>query len=296
MRIYFVFLVLIATNSNAQSIKGVIKDSLTQKPIAYSSIVLLNSKGTYSDEKGNFEIDIKNNIYDTLKVSSVGFHSKFIPLNTFKDQEVIDLTILLSTRTQQLEEVLLFNKQIKYTNKQRLGEKRNGDLRHSYSIGSEISTYINNPKHIKGKVKRVAIDLRKYPSATYIATFNVKFYEYDKENNQPGKELYNKSIFVKPKNKSYTLWIDVEDFKIDFPENGLCVGIEYVNTIGKVEKFASFGPWIRFTYTEENKFNTWSNYMNKEWNNASVVHRESKKFKTVLSNVMLGLEVLYPSN
>jgi len=296
MKRIFIFLLFITHISNSQTIKGIIKDSLTQAPLAYSSIALLNNKGTYSDENGNFELDIRNYIYDTLKISTVGYKSKIIPLNIFKNKEIIKLNIFLSSKIEELEEVVISSKKIKYKNKVTLGEERDGNIDKSSLIGYETCIKIDNPKKINGKIKRVYVELKKNKKANYIATFNVKFYEFDSKKNLPGKELYNKNIFIEPKNKKYRLWINLKDFNIKFPENGVCVGIEMVNTIGKVEKYAFFGPLFRYTLSENDKSITWSNYLNTGWKDGSNAHKKFKKFKTGTSNPMIGIEVLYPSN
>jgi len=240
-------------NINSQTIKGIVKDSTTQKSIAYSSIALLNNKGTYSDEFGNFELDIKNSIYDTLKISTVGYKAKYIPLLKFKNKDIVNLTFLLEPRIEELDEVVISNKKIKYNDKVTLGEKKDGNIGKSSLIGYETCIYIENPRKTTGKVKKVYVNLKKDKSASYVATFNIKFYEYNETTQKPDKELYNKNIFVYPKNKKYTLWVDVENFDISMPENGICIGIEMVNTIGKVEKFARFGPMFRNTFSENNK-------------------------------------------
>lgn len=296
MKYFLILLALITTSINAQTIKGNVKDFITQQPISYSSIALLNNKGTYSDEFGNFELDIKNSIYDTLKISTIGYNSKYIPLNKFKNKDVVKLEVFLSSKIEELDEVVISSKKIKYNDKVTLGEKKDGNIGVTSLIGHETCIYIQNPRKTVGKIKNVYVKLKKFKSATYVASFNVKFYEYDKITNKPGKELYNKNVFINPKNRKYTLWVNVQDFDISLPENGICVGIEMVNTIGKVEKYAKFGPMFRYTFNKNKKSITWSNYLNTGWKNGSIKHKKYKKFKTGISNPMIGLEILFPSN
>lgn len=278
----------------SQTIKGTIRDSLTQKALEYSNVVLMNGGGTYANDKGEFEIEIKNSIYDTLKISTLGYKSKKILLNKYKGKVIINLDVNLEPNVEELDEVILTSKKIKYKDKETLGEDRDGNIGMSSLIGYETCILIENPRKENGKVKRVYIDLKKRKNANYIATFNIKFYEYNIKEDKPGKELYNKNIYVKPKNQKYRLWVDVEDLDIDFLENGICVGVEMVNTYGNVEKYAYFGPMFRYTLSSKNKSITWSNYHNTGWKGVSNEHKRYKKFNTGTSNPMIGLEVLFP--
>jgi len=67
-----------------------------------------------------------------------------------------------------------------------------------------------------------------------------------------------------------------------------------INTIGKVEKYAYFGPMFRYTLSENQNSITWSNYHNTGWKGGSNKHKRYKRFKTGTSNPMFGIEVLYP--
>lgn len=284
-------LLLIYSISYSQIIKGVVTDSTTKKPLPYANVVLINGKGIYSDEKGEFELDIKNSIYDTLKVSTLGYKTKKIPLLTFKNKDNINLSIPLDVKVINIEEVILSQKKINYNQKELLGESKEGNVGMTSLVGYETCLYIENSVSDKnGKVKRVYIDLKKRDNADYIAMFNIKFYEYDETNNKPGKELYSKNIYVNPKNHKYRLWVDVENYNIKFPKNGICIGVELINTQGKVDKYARFGPMFRYTISKNNKPITWSNYHNTGWRNGSTGS------KMGFVNPMIGLEVLFPSN
>lgn len=277
----------------AQKISGVIQDSISHNPIAFSNIVLMKGAGVYADKNGKFIMESKNSWNDTLKISAIGFISKKIPLLKYENINDIKINIFLSPRIEQLDEVKI--KKISYTDKETLGERREGNIGVTSLIGYENCILIENPRKEIGKIKRVFLDLKKRKDADYIATFNIKFYEYDSINRLPGKEIYNKNIFVTPKNKNYRLWINVENLNIEFLENGVCVGVEMVNTIGEVKKYAYFGPMFRYTINKNNKSLNWSNYHNKGWQGSSNKHKKFKKFKTGTSNPMIGLEVLYPS-
>ena len=292
MKIITLLIVLFSISiGNAQIISGVVKDCLSGEVITYANIVLKNGKGTYSDEFGSFKLTVKNVNTDTLKVSTIGYESQFIPVNLFKDNLIYN--VLLAPKTEGLNEVLISSKKLKYGKKEILGEQREGNQSVTSLIGYETAVLIENPKNKTGKVNGVYINLKKRNDAEYIATFNVKFYQFDSIANAPGKLMYNENIYVQPKNKKYRLWVNVEGFGILFPKNGICVGIEMVNTHGKVKKYAYFGPMYRYTFTEEKTLQTWSNYHNSGWRDGSIEYKNPKRTKVGVLNPMIGVEVEY---
>ena len=76
-------LILLFCNAWAfgQTIRGRVLDSI-QSPISYATIAVLNSsdssliKGTISDEKGNFTIQLNNKGFYLLKITALGFNTK----------------------------------------------------------------------------------------------------------------------------------------------------------------------------------------------------------------------------
>ena len=292
IKLSFLLFIISTSSLNSQTINGIIKDSLTGERIAYANIVLKNGKGTYSSELGIFELEIKNFDTDTLKVSHLGHESKILPLIKLKNST--EFEVLLKPKTEKLDQVLISSNKIKYTDKLLLGDKREGNIGVTSLIGYESAIFIDNPKNTRGKLKRIYIDLKKRKNAEYIATLNIKFYELDSINNKPGNLLYNENLYIKPKNKKYRLWIDVKDFEINFPKNGIFIGVEMVNTYGKVKKYTKFGPMFRYTINKDKNAKTWSNYHNSGWKGSSIEHKKFKRTKTGISNPMIGIEVLYP--
>lgn len=286
----FILLFITTNYFYAQVLKGVVKDSLTQIPLAYSNVVLMNGGGVYTDKNGNFELEIKNSIYDTLKISTIGYKSKLIPLLQFISYDKLYLNIRLESNIEELDEVLISTTKTKYKDKETLGESRDGNLSVTPLPGYESCIFIENPRKKIGKLKRTYIDLKRRKDAKRIALFNIKFYELNKVTNKPGRELYNKKILIKPKNKKYRLWIDVEDLNIKLPAEGIFVGVEIIDPFKKERsKDAYFGPMFRYTYSQNHESITWSNYHNTGWRNGSLTHGG-------MANPMFGIEVLYPTN
>lgn len=278
--------------SFSQSLEGRVLDSISQQPIEYANITLMTkNKGVYSDSLGLYSFKISKHLYDTLKVSSIGYASKYIVLSQYKNQKNIKLDVNLTEKITQLDEVLIDFKKKKYKKKHTLGEEKDGNAGVSSLIGYETCVLIENPFNEEGKLKNIYIKLIKRKNAQFTASLNIKFYSFDSKNKRPGYELYSKNLVVKPKNKKYTLNIKVEDLHIYIPKEGMCIGIEFIDPKNKSKKYDIIGPMYRFTYsTEENL--TWSKYRGKNWKTGIIKFDYKNDNRT--GNVMIGADVLFP--
>lgn len=116
MRTYkiLLFLTILTHLSFAQQIKlsGTVKDSLSQQPIPYASIALVDARntivdGTITGATGQFNLAApqKGNYQLTVKV--IGYHQKAVPL-ALADQKVRNLgDILLASSVQGIQEVAI---------------------------------------------------------------------------------------------------------------------------------------------------------------------------------------------
>lgn len=287
-----ILFLLIVQFTYSQTLEGKVLDSVTNQPIEYANITLMTkNKGVYANVDGKYNFDISKHLYDTLKVSSIGYNSKFIILDKFKSKKNIKLDISLSQKTTQLDEVVLNLKKKKYNKKHTIGEDKEGNAVVSSLIGYETCVLIENPFNKDGKLDEIYIKLRKRKNTQFIASLNIKFYSFDKINQKPGYELYTKNLIVKPKNRNYTLNIDVKDMDIYLPKEGMCIGVEFIDPNNESKKYDVIGPMYRFTYsTEENL--TWSKYRGKDWKTGIVKFDYRNDDRT--GNVMIGADVLFP--
>lgn len=287
---FVIFLVTITGLS--QTLEGKVLDSVTNQPIEYANITLMTkNKGVYANVYGDYNFDISKHLYDTLKVSSIGYNSKLIILDKFENKKNIKLDISLSQKITQLDEVVLNLKKKKYNKKYTIGEDKESNAAVSSLIGYETCVLIENPFSKEGKLDEIYIKLRKRKNSQFIASLNIKFYSFDKINQKPGYELYTKNLIVKPKNRNYTLNINVKDIDIYLPKEGMCIGVEFIDPNNESKKYDVIGPMYRFTYsTEENL--TWSKYRGKDWRTGIVKFDYRNDDRT--GNVMIGANVLFP--
>ncbi len=104
--ILFFFFICFSINSQSKRIK--IIDSLSLESIPFASVYFSNNNGLISDEEGYFElIPEQFNTGDTLFVSSLGFKTKKIHLNFFRDS-----IIRLKQESITLKNVVVTNKQL----------------------------------------------------------------------------------------------------------------------------------------------------------------------------------------
>jgi len=281
--IVIILLVLPLYSYSQEIFKGRVLDSLSKKPLYLINVSYIKKDiGTYTDAEGFFEI--KKDTTDYLFISSVGYKEKKISVNKYNN-----VPIFLSEKIEELEEVLISNKRIRYSETKKVGLKQKLKLRKSLPFGYEFSNLIINPYKKNGVIKTVIIDLNKSKKYDYLATYNIKFYKYDPIKKQPGKLIYFKNIIINPKNKTYKLKIDVESLKIDFLENGVCIGVEIVNSKydEPLKNMAIIAPKINFTHTKEFDILTWSRYRNKNWR----VNTNKSRVKREYINGSINLEI-----
>ena len=276
---------LFFVNINAQKkIESKIKDSITQKSIPYVNIAYLNLNiGTMSDEKGYFNLK-KIDTLKYIQISSLGYESKIVNIKR------IDSIIFLQPKIETLNEIVVYGKNIDYNKNIRLGLNQSfNKIKTSLPFGYEFSAFIENKYKKRGIIKEVFLNLNKTNEYDFIATYNIKFYRYDSIRKEPGELLSEKNIFVKPKNKTYILKINVENLNISLPKNGICVGVELVNIENfKVNSMSKIAPQINFTHTEKINL-TWSRFMNKKW---SIRTRQSMANKNKYINANINITAL----
>ncbi|ELI6455132.1 carboxypeptidase-like regulatory domain-containing protein [Flavobacterium psychrophilum] len=258
MKKTFTFLLFsIITFSYSQNISGIILDSISKKPLELASVTLnKTNRGVYSDAEGKFKISLTNE-NDYLLISYLGYTTKKVCASNFIKTKENNSIFYLSSTTERLNEVFVQNKKIEYGWEKTIKFYRGKTRQVGFQFGTENCTYIENSDYKKGKIKSVILSLNKMQDnficekckMDYLASYNVKFYSYDSINHIPEKEIFSKDIIVYPENKSYSFVIDVDSLNISFPKNGVCIGVEIINTKYKNPKTtgAFIGPAIDFS-------------------------------------------------
>lgn len=256
---FLLFALLFSNLLNSQTLKGILADRDTKKPLELATVFLKESRYTvFSDSEGKFSIDIGDNKKGEIVISSIGYEDLEVNLIDYLNNKTNSGTFFLVPKTEQLEEVLIFNKKIDYSWTKTISSKRKPKKGFSFQFGTENVRLIQNPYFKKGKIKKVILNLNKSSydkkwKLDYLTAYSIKFYSYDKKNQKHGKEIYDKNIIVEPENRNYDFVIDIDSLNISLPEDGVCIGVEYLNTRYNNPKkvFAIIAPGLNF-YEEEN--------------------------------------------
>ncbi len=286
MNKYLILFLLIYNVSTSQTISGNVIDSISKSKIPFVNMVLLNHNiGGYSNEEGYYQLEIQGKSNDTLKISSLGYKTKYIPLSSFKNKDIAN--IFLIENDINLEEVIISSKKINYSKNIKLGLEQKGNIGVSSLAGHQYCTLVKNPYRKNGKLKSVIIKLKKRKKSKYTASLRIHIYEYDEKEKKPKNELLLEDVIVKAKNKKYSLNVNLEKYNILFPKKGLCIGVEWIVSEIGIKKITKIGPMLRYTII--NEINpSWTNYQNRGWKNG-LVEYENKYAKPII-----GIEVLMP--
>jgi hypothetical protein len=160
---------------------------------------------------------------DTIEFSYLGYKKAKISVNDFMDSN--GPTIFLKEKPMEIGEVKVVPK--KYTTTiVGIKEKKPWGLQYANIFSGNKGNFLENKKKETGWIKSVSYYLHEdgYPNAP----FRVRIYEVDKKN-KPGKDLLKENLVVSAK-KSGWFTIDVSDYNIAFPKEGVFVMMEWINS------------------------------------------------------------------
>lgn len=206
---------LIISFSVSGQTRGIVKDSISGKPISYVNIWVENENiGITTEENGEFVIGLteKNK---NLIFSALGFEKKIIKAS-------LATTVNLKPISYQLEEVVI--SKMFATKKIEIG-KTNAEIFQAFDNGPRIDVkffpYLSSYKKTKF-IKQVIIFT---DSRIESATVKLHFYAVD-ASGFPGEELIDKECFVTVKKGVIKRTLDLTEFNLKIPKNGLFVGFE----------------------------------------------------------------------
>ena len=283
----FSALVLITFSVSAQ-IKGVVKDSLSGKPIPFVNIWVQNENiGSTSEENGTFFINTTEN-GKKLIFSTLGYEKKIIKASQASE-------VNLKPMAYNLEEVVV-SKSIG-TKSVEIGKTKN-EMYQAFDNGPKIDTkffpYISSYKKTK-YVKQVSIYT---DSRIENSIIKIHFYTVD-SNGFPAEELLDKDFVVTVKKGTRVNRFDVTKFNLKFPKNGLFVGFEKLmieknktektitdsNTnITQVQK--TYFPFVLYNYVEREFLYTFSGG---KWNKQTNQNEKESSLKMMINEPVITL-------
>ncbi len=167
-----------------QIIQGTILDKQTKEKIVYAAVYFSGTfNGTYSDQNGNFKLDVSKNLSMPLSISAVGYYS--VTLNNFSTGK--PLTIYLTPKIYDLNEVVIKAKSLVRERKSNLLLFKNIFLGQTYNADHCMILNENDITFNYGSAKDT---LRAYASKPlqivntalgYKITYFLDKFEYDRK-------------------------------------------------------------------------------------------------------------------
>lgn len=227
---FVLFLSILATfNLNAQEIlfEGHVLEHKTKNPIPYVNLSFLNTlKGTSTDEKGHFFLDIPKAYLDKqVHISALGF----------KDTIVVAKDIFKVKRFEMVEQSFELDEVVvseSYGNSVVLNPISSYSLTSGFSSSSTpwiLALYYPNIGAKKKYVEKVNVFFQKdvnfkRPSSK----FRLRIYAVDSKTKKPGKDILRKSIVLETDVNKDFVSIDLSAFNLKVPKSGIFIGVEWL--------------------------------------------------------------------
>lgn len=283
-------LFLLFSLSLTAQIKGVVKDSISGKPIPFVSVWSENQNiGTTSEENGEFTINT-NEKSKKLVFSALGFEKKTIKVTEAKNVKLVPVEY-------QLDEVVISKS--RKSRELEIG-KTDNTICQAFDNGPRIDVkffpYSSNYKRTK-YIKQLTLYT---DSRIENATVRIHFYDAD-ENGFPNKELLQKDRIVIVRKGTINQLIDVSDLNLTMPKKGLFVGFEkLIIEKNKLEKTVTnsntnetkiqttYYPFILYNYVERDFLFTYSGgKWNKQTMNVNPNSKDKEKIYEPAINLIL---------
>jgi hypothetical protein len=253
-------LILFFINILNGQINGVVLDSVSKEPIVYANVILQSEQiGVATNFKGTFQINNKNNLgSDTLLVSYVGYKSQKIFINHIKRDSVY--TVYLKEDIQLLDEVIIKSSKKLSQTIYKIKSKGKKLIGHNIKYNEEVIKLVNNDKNTSGKLLNVTFYFRSARSdygPKLPVHYRVNFYCVDSISKKPKDlVLLESDIIIKPEdnNKKQDFEVDLKNYNIKFPKEGLFIGLQAINpslTQPKAGAFYLITPMLLKSYVKK---------------------------------------------
>jgi len=300
MRILLFFL-FCSWYANAQEVlfEGHIYDNKTKEPIPFVNLSFLETlRGSSTDENGKFFLDVpKTYLEKKIHISSLGYKDTIVAartlyttkkLNMVEDSFELDEVVV----TEDLGDSFVLNPISSYDIKSGF---------YSSSTPWVLATYFPNigaAKKYLGKITIFMQDNSDYKRN--VSKFRVRIYDVDPKTKKPKNDLLRHSIVLESDREKDFVSIDISDFQIKVPQEGIYIGLEWlfvaynwymVKEIDNIDKEKTifedrFAPTFAGVYNKNNNFKVMVYGMG-EWTDFEV--RSKDRTKHLIPAVSLKL-------
>jgi hypothetical protein len=281
------WLVVLMGFSLSAQIKGVVKDSITGKPVSYVNIAVENENtGTTSEENGVFTINTKEN--RNLIFSALGYEKRKVKAAHVNEVKLVPKTF-------QLDEVVILKRF--ETKTLEIGSTKN-QIAQAFDNGPRIDVkfFPYLPKYKKTKyIKQVTIYT---DSSIDNATIRLHFYNVD-EFGFPADELLDRDFIVTVKKGVKKLYFNILDFNLTMPKKGLFVGFEkliieknkventitdYNSNTTRIQK--TYYPFVLYNFVPSDYYYT---FYGGKWNRETKPANDTKLDKIMINEPAINL-------
>jgi len=214
-------------NEENSSIIGKVIDSHSKEGIPYATVTLPKShKGMVTDSLGYYKMPItKNELNTFMYISALGYSVDSILI----EQQLLGdtLTTEMIVNEHNLQEVKVFPKVFKF---QKLGITKPSKSPGYWNYGMpglQRAIFIPNSKYlINCTISSLSfyLDTVGFPEAP----LRVRLYSVRADKVYPDVDLLQSNIIIRNAKGGEFVNVDLKDFQIEFPENGIFVAIEWL--------------------------------------------------------------------
>jgi hypothetical protein len=232
--ILFTPLFCIAQN---QPITGVIINKNTKDKISFASVSLLKQNtGINADENGRFSLPAKRLSGDTLVISSVGFYTLKMPIDSF----TINKQFELIEKPQQLHEIII--KAATAKSSISLNDFSNCGINY-YTTSNAVSQVA---QHFKAPVANSILSDLYLCKLGDNSIFRIRVYSMDSILKIPDKDIADTIIEVRSGKRH--VHIELEKYKIYLAEKDFFIAIEWIKTDYNIRIEKAYFNGIKTSY------------------------------------------------
>jgi|GEM_PF-3227480 len=289
---YIIFLLIsFSTFGQELTVQGYVLDE-RGNPLPYSNIGIKNNAGgSFSDDRGYFKV--KADTKDTLLISSIGYETRTILANIFKDR------ITLKTSVTILSEVQVKSKRLKAVLVE-LGYRKSKFTGVMLS-NTQYSQRIQNETGKEGYIKDVYYKAHLSSSAGYNnGKVRIRVYQVDPLTGLPGEDLLHENVILNIEKKQKLVKTDISKYGIQIPRAGVYLGLDFLGFVDENGKLLEdsqkdiqhrYGLVIEYT-NRIKKDLTFHKHLGTEW--VSISQLPNSKIRlTYWINALSGLTVIF---
>lgn len=279
MRFLFFLLIISITSFGQSTIKGKITDSRGEV-LPLTNIVSLKSKnGTITNERGEFELHNLSND-DTLKITNIAFIPKLVAIHSFRSGD----EIVLNDSIKQLVEVVVrnFNSFKKVLNLGYLSSSNRGEFK--LIPGNQLAIFISNPNNREGWIKNVSFKIKDFGKCKN--SLRIRLLNRNSITTNPTFDILHENIILLSNNLKKKNTVDISEYKVILPKDGIFVIIEWLFPDNKCDK-NSYPSIAANLETETNE--VWLNFRDKKWGHSNRPRLPNGNFMTP----NIGIEVAF---